>query len=360
MRFEGSLSVASIINYLAQMVTVWVGVLDGRRMRHVFVLGLFNDAVCVCVLVLAMCCLVRRQWLIGCLLYSFSVSIKMNILLYAPGLAVLLLHYTGPRRTAGYIAACGILQIAIAWPFLASHPYEYLAGAFNLGRQFDQHWSANFHFLPRNIFASKAFAAGLLTVTIVCWLWMRAKACGLPRAPIEGMRRIVLHGVPCTVEPVVDEQRHLHVGRHPQSPFRGPVVFVRTDNAKALEKIVSASSITDLIERHVALVMCASNIVGVIFARSLHYQFFAWYWHCVLLHAVSSRVPGVLWPLWGYWIMFAWEIHPPADWSSRAITLSHALLLCSLLLGWRVNIQGFVQGAGDFLFYTRPKTVKQA
>jgi len=43
-------------------------------------------------------------------------------------------------------------QVALAIPFLASHPFSYLKGAFDLGRVFIFKWTVNWRFLPEEVF----------------------------------------------------------------------------------------------------------------------------------------------------------------------------------------------------------------
>ena len=46
----------------------------------------------------AVLCFLRNRWSVGCLLYSLGVSVKMNVLLFAPGLFFLLIQVcSGPR-----------------------------------------------------------------------------------------------------------------------------------------------------------------------------------------------------------------------------------------------------------------------
>lgn len=95
------------------------------------------------------------QWRIGSLLYSLGVSIKMNVLLFAPGLLLLLLQHSAHapaatnakpstllqwmRRyseTVSCLAICAAVQLLLGAPFLATFPVEYISRAFNFGRVF--------------------------------------------------------------------------------------------------------------------------------------------------------------------------------------------------------------------------------
>jgi alpha-1,3-mannosyltransferase len=51
------------------------------------------------------------HWSLGCLLFSFGVSVKMNVLLFAPGLLVLLLKRFKAFDVFKNLAICGGLQV---------------------------------------------------------------------------------------------------------------------------------------------------------------------------------------------------------------------------------------------------------
>lgn len=53
------------------------------------------------------------QWFLGCLLFSFAVGIKMNVLLFAPGLLYLLLRNLGVRKTVYALALCAAVQVRV-------------------------------------------------------------------------------------------------------------------------------------------------------------------------------------------------------------------------------------------------------
>lgn len=137
------------------------------RNRSIPTLGLFNDTFATFFVTLATWLFMRRRWLLGCCVFSFAVSIKMNVLLYSPGLLLLLLQEGGVAFAALHVAACGAVQVALAAPFLLADPVAYLSKAFNLGRQFTHAFSVNWKFVPAELFASKAFALGLLAAHVL-------------------------------------------------------------------------------------------------------------------------------------------------------------------------------------------------
>ncbi|KAI9909357.1 hypothetical protein PsorP6_014770 [Peronosclerospora sorghi] len=74
--------------------------------------------------------LLSRHDCLGCVLFSLAVSIKMNVLLFAPALFFLLLQSCGIVRTAWYLFLCAAIQIALGYPFLNHNWWNYLSKAF--------------------------------------------------------------------------------------------------------------------------------------------------------------------------------------------------------------------------------------
>lgn len=64
---------------------MWILLLLSKRIHSIFVLRLFNDCIAVLFGYLAIVFFTHNRYRIGCLSYSFAVSIKMNMFLYAPG-----------------------------------------------------------------------------------------------------------------------------------------------------------------------------------------------------------------------------------------------------------------------------------
>ena len=77
------------------------------------------------------------RWRTGCILFSLAVSIKMNILLFAPGLLYLLLRFTsGIIETVICLSICALIQILLGYPFIMTNIGSYLGKAFEFDRVF--------------------------------------------------------------------------------------------------------------------------------------------------------------------------------------------------------------------------------
>ncbi|CAL8281654.1 unnamed protein product [Lota lota] len=216
------------------------------RIHSIFVLRLFNDPVAMLLLFGAVNLFLDDRWTLGCGLYSLAVSVKMNVLLFAPGLLFLLLSEFGLIKTIPKLALCAAIQLLLGLPFLMENPAGYINGAFDLGRQFMFTWTVNWRFLPEWLFLSRYF--------------------------------------------------HL-------------------------------------------LLLCAHLLTLLLFAlrrwksRSLHYQFYVWYFHTLpyllwsggkLAHLLRVLILGV--------IELSWNTYPSTEYSSAFLHACHLIMLLSLWL----------------------------
>ena len=99
-------------------------------------------------------------------LIFYSVSVKMNMLLYAPGVLLVLLIATGFKETIICLSICAALQLILGYPFLSTYPVEYLMRSFDVRRVFEYKWTVNLKFLPEEIFKGKSLSGILLLLTI--------------------------------------------------------------------------------------------------------------------------------------------------------------------------------------------------
>ena len=136
--------------------------LAATRVRSLTVLHLFNDPIAILFLHAAINMFLDGRWSLGSVLFSLGVSIKMNVLLYAPALLCIYLVFLGIYGTIIQLSICASVQLLLALPFLFADPLAYMSAAFNLNRSFLHRDSVNFSFVPRAIFTSKVFHLTLL------------------------------------------------------------------------------------------------------------------------------------------------------------------------------------------------------
>jgi alpha-1,3-mannosyltransferase len=93
---------------------------------------------------------------------SIALSVKMNILLYLPGVLVIIVKSRGVFQTIYHVVVILAVQILLAIPFLKEYPREYLQNAFQFSRVFLFKWTVNWRFVPESVFLSRAFGLSLL------------------------------------------------------------------------------------------------------------------------------------------------------------------------------------------------------
>ncbi|XP_050758548.1 dol-P-Man:Man(5)GlcNAc(2)-PP-Dol alpha-1,3-mannosyltransferase [Gymnogyps californianus] len=261
------------------------------RIHSIFVLRLFNDPVAMAILFLAINLFLEERWSWGCLLFSLAVSVKMNILLFAPGLLFLLLQRFGLLGCIPKLCICALLQVVLGLPFLLVNPVGYLTRSFDLGRQFQFKWTVNWRFLPEEVFQNRAFHAMLLL------------------AHLAGLGLFALHRWHRSKESILALLKDPAERKHASPPL-------------TVNKIV--------------FVLFSSNFLGVCCSRSLHYQFYVWYFHTLpyLLWctptAKLAHMPKVL--LLGV-IELCWNTYPSTVCSSLSLHICHGLVLLQLWYG---------------------------
>lgn len=260
--------------------------LTSHRIHSIFVLRLFNDPIAMLFLYLSILCFIQRFWRVGCIAFSVAVSIKMNIILFAPGLFVILVLGTGLLNTFKYIFLCAIVQVILGAPFLLTFPFEYVHMSFDLGRQFFYKWTVNWKCVPEDIFLAKPFQMALLVMHVIFLLAFLNKTL----TNIGGLKGLLTKRKPLKL---------------------------------------SADSIIFL--------MFISNYIGVVFSRSLHYQFYVWYYHTLAYLLWSTQYPTYAKFLIYGVIELCWNIYPATAFSSAGLNTMHLILLRGLWNGLDKN-----------------------
>ncbi|KAM4772629.1 dol-P-Man:Man(5)GlcNAc(2)-PP-Dol alpha-1,3-mannosyltransferase [Rhinophrynus dorsalis] len=261
------------------------------RVHSIFLLRLFNDPVAMVILFFSINLLLHDRWSWGCFFYSLAVSVKMNVLLLAPGLLYLLLCRFGLLRSLPKLCICALLQVILALPFLLENPTGYLIRSFDFGRQFLFQWTVNWRFLPESVFQHRAFHLALLF------------------AHLSALLLFCLH-------------------RWPRSGQSLPSLLKDPAQRKPPSHRLTANKII--------FVLFSSNFLGVTFSRSLHYQFYVWYFHSLpylLWCTGTSALPGLAKILILGLIELSWNTFPSTALSSGMLHLCHGAILLQLWCG---------------------------
>uniref|UniRef100_A0A7S1KNQ2 dolichyl-P-Man:Man5GlcNAc2-PP-dolichol alpha-1,3-mannosyltransferase n=1 Tax=Percolomonas cosmopolitus TaxID=63605 RepID=A0A7S1KNQ2_9EUKA len=258
-----------------------------RRIHSIFVLRLFNDCVAMFFLYCATLIFTYDYWMLGCLVFSFALSVKMNILLFLPGLLVLLTKRFGVWKMPMYVTGIALVQVVLALPFLYTEPHSYMKGAFDFGRKFFFKWTVNFKFLPEEVFLSDEFHKLLLAATALTLIVFGFKWTRMDGGPLKTI-------------------------------FRGAPVSFKTHK---------------IAPEHIVWILFTSNFVGIVFSRSLHFQFYVWYYHTLpfLLFYTSSLSTVERLLLWAV-NELVWNIFPAQAWTSILLQVIHLRLLYGLLM----------------------------
>jgi len=242
----------------------WICVLLvlSKRLHSLFLLRLFNDCVAMFFAHAAVSFLVRRRYLLGSLFFSLSVSIKMNALLALPALGLLLLRNTGVVNTTIFLSFSVALQALLGAPFLSTYPQEYLAKAFEFSRVFFHQWTVNWKFVPEDIFISKKFALTLLSLHLVTLLlfahykWLNKDG---------GLFTVVIKVLSS--------------------------VFNSSKKSLFNNAVYKDSSL------FAAQILWTCVFVGIAFSRTLHFQFYSWYFHSIpFLLWRANFIPSLMEP----------------------------------------------------------------
>ena len=117
----------------------------------------------------------HTQKYIPLLYFSIAVSVKMNILLFAPALFLAYIATGGILRAMKQVSICALIQVIIGFPFLKTYPIQYLKGSFDIGRVFLFKWTVNWRFVPEEIFVHRGFHAVLLVLQLLVLLYFAPK-----------------------------------------------------------------------------------------------------------------------------------------------------------------------------------------
>ncbi|XP_066251480.1 lethal(2)neighbour of tid protein [Euwallacea similis] len=262
------------------------------RIHSIFVLRLFNDPIAVLLFYISLNLIVSNKWRLGSFFYSLAVSVKMNILLYSPCLLVAYLTNLSYTETLINLSICGAMQLVLALPFLYANPVSYLRGSFDFGRVFDHKWTVNYRFLPKHIFEHKYFHIGLLVLHVLLLVVFLP----LLRRYLSSYAKlsIVTNAFKSQVEEekqrkgkrsLIKDKTHLEtIGNQRRSNSKDS----KDSQESFYEEKVKLQSRMSKIAQLFILPFFITNLIGVACARSIHYQFYSWYYHSLLYLAFCT------------------------------------------------------------------------
>ena len=266
------------------------------RIHSIFVLRLFNDPVAMIFLYSAINLFIHDKWSLGSIFYSLAVSVKMNILYFAPALYLAYVATQGIWGTIKQLSICASVQVILAIPFLLENPKAYIMRSFDLGRVFLYEWTVNWRFLPEDIFVNKWFHISLLLLHFI----------------------VLLLALPKWWKMLTTYQ-----------------------TLKKYENCGPTTASHLLVQP-----LFMSNFIGVVFSRSLHYQFYVWYFHQIPYLLYCTKLPVIVKLVIMGVIEYCWNTYPSTNLSSGLLHCCHLILLTGLFTSM-YNINVSLVSAGE-------------
>ncbi|KAK1227172.1 dolichyl-P-Man:Man(5)GlcNAc(2)-PP-dolichol alpha-1,3-mannosyltransferase [Marasmius sp. AFHP31] len=289
-----SLALSCAIYRKAGGVPNWILLLLplSKRLHSIYILRLFNDCWSVVAMQCAILAFQSAEDDIGILFFSLALSVKMSILLYLPGLVVILVKRKGLLYTIRKLFTITGIQSIIAFPFIQEDWRAYLRSSFDLSRVFLYKWTVNWRMVPEEIFLHPRWATSLL---------------------IGHVSLLLLFGI---------------------SKWCNPDGGVKATISRALRRPAMPAGLSPVSADFVATVFFTCNLIGVLFARSLHYQFYSWYAQQIPYLLSRTRYPVYLKIMLFVAIEYAWNTFPSTTPSSSILLLAHITLLAGIWFGF--------------------------
>lgn len=320
------------------------------RIHSIYMLRLFNDPIAMLFLYASLNLYMDSKWTLASIALSLAVGIKMNILLFAPAIFVFLIINLGLFKTCLQLSICGIIQIILGLPFLLTNPYAYLKGSFDFGRVFEHKWTVNYRFLDIEIFESRNFHVCLLILHVVllgaffpiCYKYMQSYVrLRTVQKQFEPQIMAKNKEVKARKKNSLDrkiENEPLTVEQHKfLKDFEKGIKRTSTPNNKSVVSEFNVSNESNNVETYAIhfdsvtqlalLPIFLCNFIGIACSRSLHYQFYVWYFHS-LPHLVWSTKFSIKFRLLILALIeYSWNTYPSTDISSFILHISHIAIL---------------------------------
>ncbi|KAK9235426.1 ALG3 protein-domain-containing protein [Lipomyces kononenkoae] len=277
-------------------------VILSKRLHSIYMLRLFNDTFAIFVAYLSVFAWQSHYWLLGSIIYSFALSIKMNVLLFLPAAGIILLQALGPRAFRAALLMLQV-QIILAYPFTSRFFISYVTRAFDFNRVFLYKWTVNWRFVDEAVFLTPEFSQTLLIIH-GCMLLFFIFTRWIKPSDMNIINIIQTIAFP-------------------------------TPRPPAIQNAILAKMTPEYILK--TLFTC--NLIGVLCARSLHYQFYSWFaWSLPYLLSVTGWNPLLQVVVWvaEEW---AWNIFPSTKLSSFVVVAANAIIIIGIWFGTKKDAE---------------------
>ncbi|PIO28407.1 hypothetical protein AB205_0137460 [Aquarana catesbeiana] len=331
------------------------------RVHSIFLLRLFNDPVAMVILFLSINLILQDHWSWGCIFYSCLCQNEHTSV--SSRTAVRALLFSNPKifsdsfnKTVQSVVRIHLVLVILALPFLLENPAGYLIRSFDFGRQFLFQWTVNWRFLPEHVFQHRVFHLALLTAHLAGLVWAE------PSFSSEGSSTKETTFTPtfskqypykkffvCFFSEIYNLFNEDNVILLVFTPLEDlPPLYGCSEGCwvlplgHSLGRQNPDSKLCLLLFSLGGLVLCvfhcaaSHNFLGVTFSRSLHYQFYVWYFHTLpylLWCTNTSALPGLAKILILGLIELSWNTFPSTSMSSGALHICHGAILLHLWLG---------------------------
>lgn len=307
-----------------------------KRLYSIYVLRMFNDCfTTVGIVAVIMLLQQAARWsrvlsdsvmfllcAVAADLYSLALSVKMNALLFLPAFIFVVYFLLGEQlhKLFAVLAIIPLIQILVGWQFLlplfwdeeaCRLRWNYLKNAFDFSRKFMYKWTVNWRFVPEEVFLSDSFASALLVGHVSVLLFFLFTRFSSKRIVGKPFTSLISDALIRPFSKTVDKNNMI------VSPETGP--------------------------RLILLIFAVTNLIGILFSRSLHYQFLSWYCWLLpfILHACGFGV------ILGSVLFFAhewcWNVYPSTEISSKALVWLLALFLLAVWNNKKIWYTGYVK-----------------
>ncbi|ELU39523.1 ALG3 domain-containing protein [Rhizoctonia solani AG-1 IA] len=279
-----------------------------KRLHSIYVLRLFNDCWSTPLSMGAIHAFQKRYWAIGCILFGCVISSHHPF--PASNFSKQPCHQHQNERLAIY--ACGLPG---STAYQRPHPFA-LVPLPNVPRSLDT-LSPLSRNIPYGIPRQRIRPESTIPLQMDRQLAVRTRA-HIPKRTF------------CQRTPILPHYstRNIRVRRMVQET-RWRMVRSRTSSAKSGKGDRDSDRGSDI-----ATVFFTANLIGILCARSLHYQFYSWYATQLPLLAWRTKYPIALRIMILGIIEYAWNTYPSTDLSSGLLLAAHVLLLIGVLFGY--------------------------